>query len=81
MQEGIRYAFPACELYYYICVLCVYYECDFCVGATYHVIKSFAQHNYQLNRKQPDSATHTTWPMVAIMSDNIVMWKKTTGSR
>ena len=44
-------------------------------GSTYHLLKQFVQYNYVLN-VQSNTSPRTVWPLVAFMSDSIVMWKK-----
>ena len=46
----------------------------FFLGSTYHLLKSFVQYNFQLNFQS--NTTRVVWPLVAFMSDSIVMWKK-----
>lgn len=43
----------------------------------YHCIKEFSQYNLQLNMAaQTDAVSRTVWPLIAIMSDSVVMFKK-----
>lgn len=44
-------------------------------GSTYHLLKQFVQYNYALNM-QSNTSLRIVWPLVAFMSDSIVMWKK-----
>ena len=44
-------------------------------GSTYHLLKEFVQYNYALNM-QSSTSLRIVWPLVAFMSDSIVMWKK-----
>lgn len=46
-----------------------------CSGSTYHLLKQFVQYNYALN-VQSNTSLRIVWPLVAFMSDSIVMWKK-----
>ena len=43
----------------------------------YHYIKEFAQYNLQLNMAAAhQSESKVVWPMIAIISDSVVMWKQ-----
>ena len=44
-------------------------------GSTYHLLKQFVQYNYALNM-QSNPSLRIVWPLVAFISDSIVMWKK-----
>lgn len=52
-------------------VFCV---CNFS-GSTYHLLKQFVQYNFALNM-QFNTSSKIVWPLVAFMSDSVVMWKK-----
>lgn len=43
----------------------------------YHLIKEFAQYNLQLNMShQSECMAKLVWPLVAIVSDSLVMYKR-----
>lgn len=42
----------------------------------YHYIKEFCQYNLRLSMMASQSESKLVWPMVAIISDSVVMWKK-----
>ena len=46
------------------------------VGSMYHYIKEFCQFNLQLNMAVHQSESKVPWPVVAIISDSVVMWKQ-----
>lgn len=42
----------------------------------YHYIKEFSQYNLQLNMAVIQSESRVPWPLVAIISDSVAMWKQ-----
>ena len=53
----------------------------FSPGRTYHLLKQFAQYNFQLNEAvlQYEGPSRMVWPLVLFMNDNCVMWKRVGG--